>query len=241
MNVSLPAPYDPGHERTARIEARIVVLMAALGLASVAFSAWIMGVDPGGAPAPATALAAPSESVTGERTTLEEPLALLGRSPPALSALAAPAEDEGLAPAPSARPVKPIVKEKDFYAGYRAQLAQDAATLEDRARGILEGTGPDCEKVALLRALCDGASERAGELFAHALAVLPDEPGLGGESVPRTAIRCLRERARRDEKAREILRALAEGPQGERWSGVLLASAPEARSGDEESLAPVGE
>jgi hypothetical protein len=97
-------------------------------------------------------------------------------------------------------------KEREFFARFSA-LADDALAAE--VRPVLASDGPNAEKVALLRAVLERRLECTSDAFASAVGALPDASGAWGESVPRTALRLLRERAARDPLAREILERIA--------------------------------
>jgi hypothetical protein len=133
------------------------------------------------------------------------------------SATALRADDGALPARDAARPWT----EAEHRAHFAAVAAQGAGELEKTARAVLAGHGPDCEKVAVLRALCDAGSPRASEILAAAVVDLPDVSGPQGESVSRCALRFLAERAGRDAEAREALMRLA-------WSSRTLATGPRA-------------
>jgi hypothetical protein len=124
-------------------------------------------------------------------------------------------------------------REKDFYADFIA-LGKDSPTpLEAAAETVLAGNGPDCEKVALLRALHAAGSSRAYEFFVAAIVSLPDGTSSHGESVPRFAMQYLTERIARDAPAKSAVeRAVASAPpeatEVRRLGTVALARAASA-------------
>jgi hypothetical protein len=101
--------------------------------------------------------------------------------------------------------------EKEFYE--RFFRIQDIAQVALAAESILRGTGPDPEKVALLRCLHDRGAERSDALWLVALRELPDVSSPRGESVPSTVLLLLDRRAPTDPGARATLaRATFEAP-----------------------------
>jgi hypothetical protein len=98
------------------------------------------------------------------------------------------------------------VSDNEFYRAFRGRGVE---SLEHIARETLAGAGPDCERVALLRALYDLRSEESSRHFAWAIRNLPDTSSPRGESVPSFAVRFLGERAARDPRARTVLEQVA--------------------------------
>lgn len=96
-------------------------------------------------------------------------------------------------------------KERDYYQAFVGLGAQGTAAIESAARMALAGQGPDCEKVAALRALVDSNAPSAFDLHADAIASLPDVCRGQSDSVPRFALRGLVARAAREDRAREAL------------------------------------
>ena len=124
-------------------------------------------------------------------------------------------------------------REKEFYA--RFSQAADTALLTAEAERILRGTGPDPEKVALLRCLHDRGVERSDELHLLALRELPDVSSPRGESVPSTVLLLLDRRAPTEAGARATLsRAAFEAPAlAPRLRGRAAASFFRNASADE--------
>jgi len=88
------------------------------------------------------------------------------------------------------------VSERAYLEGFVAALRRSPSALDELGFRILDGPGPDNERVALLRAAWEEESPVARDLFLHALRTLPDEAADGRVSVPRFALRFLVERAR---------------------------------------------
>jgi hypothetical protein len=107
---------------------------------------------------------------------------------------------------PSSRSNAAPRKEREFFARFVA-LSDEALAAE--VKPVLASDGPNAEKVALLRALLERRLECTSDAFAIAVGALPDASGAWGESVPRTALRFLRESAARDPLACEILERIA--------------------------------
>lgn len=103
-------------------------------------------------------------------------------------------------------------KESEFYADFLAIAARDPGSFEAAARGALREAGPDCRKVAALRALCDTRSPAANDALAAAVLELPDLSAGDSESVAGFALRRLSLRATEDSGARRALEGLVFGP-----------------------------
>ncbi|MEO6711287.1 MAG: hypothetical protein ABI054_08685 [Planctomycetota bacterium] len=101
------------------------------------------------------------------------------------------------------------VSQAEYRARILAAAADDPGGLEHAAELVLASNGPDCEKVAALRVVCESKSARACGLLQSSVENLPDRSDAQGESVPRFALRCLAERAATDATARETLMVLA--------------------------------
>ncbi|HTF89545.1 MAG TPA: hypothetical protein VK843_14120 [Planctomycetota bacterium] len=99
--------------------------------------------------------------------------------------------------------------EAEYRARFLVAAADDLGGLEHAAEIVLASKGPDCEKVAALRVVCESKSARACSLLQSSVENLPDRSDSRGESVPRFALRCLAERATLDATARETLMVLA--------------------------------
>jgi hypothetical protein len=108
--------------------------------------------------------------------------------------------------------------EKKHHAYFLALGRRDPSALLDEAPAILQGTGPDCRKVALLRALHASAWPAAAEAFALVLSGLPDVSRPGALSVPAFALDFLGQRAQ-DATARAVLREAV-------WGERRVASEP---------------
>ena len=108
--------------------------------------------------------------------------------------------------------------EREFLEEFDASAAADPLGFRVRVREALFGEGPACEKVAALRALYAWEPETGRDLCVEAIARLPDASSPRGESVPRTALRLLGERAPREPAARSILERVL-------WSQDFLVSA----------------
>lgn len=127
------------------------------------------------------------------------------------------------------------VTEQQCYESFLGLARREPGALERLARPILEGTGPDCVRVALLRALHEAGSPDAAERFAWAIHSLADTSGPRGESVPSFAIRFLGQRAAGDACALRVLEQAALGERGRlapvlrRRAVALLAEAAPPR------------
>jgi hypothetical protein len=98
--------------------------------------------------------------------------------------------------------------ERSYYEAFLRELRGDPASCAARATEVLLGSGPDCEKVALLRAVYDTVSGERVALFSTAIATLPSESERGTESVPSFAVGFAAARAHGDPAARAILEAV---------------------------------
>jgi hypothetical protein len=107
---------------------------------------------------------------------------------------------------PGPKPITDPATEREFYEAFKRE---GVVSLELTARDFLWEPGPDCRRVALLRALYDLRSPQAGELFTWAIRNLPSSATRVGESVPSFAVRFLGEKAGRDPKARSALEDVA--------------------------------
>jgi len=113
--------------------------------------------------------------------------------------------------------------ERRYRTDFEALAHRDPAGFRARANAVLAGDGPANEKVALLRAAYTSGCADATSLFARAVATLPPEAGVAGESVPATALAWLRRRAVTEPAARAVLEEVV-------WSGTWRA-APAWRAG----------
>jgi hypothetical protein len=100
-------------------------------------------------------------------------------------------------------------KESEFHAVFLRIAASGTEALEQAVRSALAADGPDCQKVAALRALCDARCPTTEDLLVAAIEDLPDVSGPRSESVPRFALRLLVERASCDAGARRALERVA--------------------------------
>jgi hypothetical protein len=182
--------------------------LAGVALAATA-AAWLWPVGARTAPAPAPAAGvdveperASADGVEAVRIPLAAPVReeSASRTAPrreANDAAGAPLLDE-----------RERARESEHYARF---LALDAQGLEAQAARVLEGPGPDCEKVALLRALESSGSPRLHSWLEHALLRLPDVSGPAGDSVPGFALARLARSAAHDASARSALERVAFG------------------------------
>jgi hypothetical protein len=116
-------------------------------------------------------------------------------------------------------------KESEFYAAFLTIAARGPEALERAARTALAEDGPDCHKVAALRALRDAGCARTDDILVAVIEGLPDASGPRGESVPRFALRSLVERAACDEGARSALDRIAWGGRMPAGSALRAAAA----------------
>jgi hypothetical protein len=179
-----------------------IVYVAAAAVATVAIMALRLERAIGVAPASPESLirAVPTGLATPELESARIALSS-GESP-------APARSSSAIATSAAPDSRDKRKEKDFYTEFVALAAQTPDALERAAPGVLSGEGPDCEKVALLRALHDSGSPRTGAFFALAIASLPDASSAQGESVPRFALRFLSQRVSREPDAKRALESI---------------------------------
>jgi hypothetical protein len=178
-----------------------VLLMAGL-------AAWLWPVDV------RTSAAVPARSAVSPRESVALPLAVeatrspLERPLPARVTPRAEAHAPGLAVLPDERG---NAGEREHLARLLALAARDPSALEAEAARLLEGSGPDCEKVALLRALEAGDSPRRIAWLEHAVVALPDTSDSSGESVPSFALGRLLRAGAQDPAARAALERIAFG------------------------------
>lgn len=181
--------------------------MLAAVLLAVGLAAWLWPIDVHTSAAfPARPAASPRESVAqrlpaGEvtRSPLEAPV-------PAHGTPRADARAAGLAVRPDARA---LAGEREHLERFLALAASDPSALEAEAARVLDGAGPDCEKVALLRALEAGDSPRRLAWLEHAVLVLPDTSDSSGDSVPSYALNSLIRSGNADPAARAALERVA--------------------------------
>lgn len=128
-------------------------------------------------------------------------------------------------------------KEKEFYSAFLRLAKNFDGSLERETELSLKGKGPDCEKVAALRALYDGKSARAPELFLYAIQNLSDGSRRQQEAIPSFAVRFLSKKAACDPNARGVLEKLISMEREELPGGFRrLASVTLARHGSEVEL-----
>jgi hypothetical protein len=102
--------------------------------------------------------------------------------------------------------------ERAHREAFAARLRQPDVDVDALIETTLRGSGPDPEKVGLLRALLDIGSDRAlGALVTAAEEVEPRD-GPHGAGVPEFCVRTLVERAGRDAEARAALGRLVRSP-----------------------------
>jgi hypothetical protein len=99
--------------------------------------------------------------------------------------------------------------EKEFYRDFMEQQEIGSEPLEGAIYAVLGGPGPDCRKVAFLRALYDTKSSRREDAFAYAVESLPDAHKPEGVSIPAFAVRFLSGHAQEDAVARRVLERAA--------------------------------
>jgi hypothetical protein len=182
------------------LEAGCLLGVACLGRAAVPLASF----------APSASVGTPREAPRADAPAAE-PETLSSASPEDRDALASPdlsASDETEAPAPARTPRAPRT-ESEFLRDLLSRTGGDAAALEAATRSALAGDGPDCEKVAALKAVVQTRSPAADDLLASAVESLLDRSSPNGESVPRFALRLLAERAPREAGARVQLLRLA--------------------------------
>jgi len=197
-------------ERLARVELRALALLLALGLGSFLGTAWLLE---GRAPGEAAAPRAPA----GALAAAEDPERPMAAPEGARTAQGSPAAPE-LAPMPASRGADPLrdplarAGEREHYERFARMAAADPGSLEDQASRVLFGAGPDCAKVAFLRALADCGSTATGAWLETAVLRLPDQASAAAESVPAFALQRLAGRAAADPLARASLERIAFGP-----------------------------
>lgn len=120
---------------------------------------------------------------------------------------------------------------------YEHFLALPASELAKAAGPLLRGDGPDCAKVALLRALDDRDREAAMPWLAWVLRELPDQSKAASVSVPAFVVRFLSEAAPHDRSARDVLWDATWGAQRMAPSLRGRAASAFASSASEEELA----
>lgn len=188
--------------------------LAAVTLAAAA-AAWMWPAGLRSSIAPALAAGAEAEPAPAPAAAAEAvrtPLAAPVREESATrTASRREANDAARAPLLDARE---RARESEHYARFLALAAQGAQALEAQAASVLDGAGPDCEMVALLRALESSASPRLHAWLEHALLRLPDESGPAGDSVPGFALGRLASAAAHDASARSTLERVAFGAAG---------------------------
>jgi len=165
------------------------------------------------------ALRAPRSAEAAAPSALERPadpaaaagLVAAQREPlPAAPALAAPPDAARPAPADAARPLG-ARGEKQFLAEF-SELS--TAALEARAAEVLDGDGPQAQKVALLRALRAGGSAQSLAWHEHAVRTGADASGPQGVGLASTALGALMREAELDEAVCATLARLAfEAPE----------------------------
>jgi hypothetical protein len=116
-------------------------------------------------------------------------------------------------------------RESEFYAAFLETAARGPLALEQAARSAIAEDGPDCRKVAALRALRDSRCSAADEILVAAIADLPDASGPNKESVPRFALRTLVDRAPCDPGARRALEQVAWNNRKPTGSALRAAAA----------------
>lgn len=117
-------------------------------------------------------------------------------------------------------------KESEFYASFLELAASEPDAFERIARAALVEEGPDCRKVAALRALCDVRSAVADAALVAAVLDLKEVSSGNSESVPDFALRRLALRATVDAGAQRALEQIVFGPT--RPSSRLRATAAAA-------------
>lgn len=158
----------------------------------------------------ATASAAPASPVDARRSPLDAP------APLASDAGAAPVQVQAAELARARAPLQDSearMGEREHYDRFLALGARDRAALEGEAGRVLNGAGPDCEKVALLRALRASASPQWDAWLEHAVVSLPDDSGAAADSVSAYALEQLIGVADGDLRARAALERIAFGPR----------------------------
>ena len=199
------------------LEAGCLLGVACLGRAAVPLAAF----------APSAGVDLRCEEVSPAAAPAEAPESLSPAAPEDRAAIAYPesgAVDETEVPATVRAPRAPRT-ESEFLRELLTSTGGDARALEASARSALAGDGPDCEKVAALRAVAATRSPAVDDLLAFAVESLAEHSGPSGESVPRYALRLLAERAPREAGARAQLLRLAYGRHLEPGLRATAASA----------------
>ena len=206
MNQRSTARHD---ERTRRSPGRAVawlgvVVAGALLVAAIGFAASPTADDERPAteaPRAPAASADPAPALAGDAASpLPAP-----RAPTFGVAATAPAPGPSLEPPRS--PPRPGT-ERAFYED-DLRLAARPGALAGRARQLFEGPGGDIERVAVLRALWDGADPDAGAWFGRALRPPADAtPPMGRVSVAEFALVFLQDRAAREPAAMDLIAGL---------------------------------
>ena len=190
----------------------IATLGFAAGTGLVLLATRVLDPD---APAASTASSGDAAARTsGERAALPFALAGNSRSDTARSAVASEGRAWHDAGEPQAEsdltedldPRK--VSERALRSRFLARERAAPGTLVALAPGVFDGSGPEGEKNALLRALGDIDAPDCGRWLAH---VVLDAAGMGSETLRDGALRLLAVRAKRDELARVELEGLVFG------------------------------
>lgn len=132
-------------------------------------------------------------------------------------------------------------KESEFYAAFLEIAAREPDSFERAARNALGEAGPDCRKVAALRALCDTRSPTADDALVAAILELPDAASGDSESVPGFALRRLSMRATKDAGARRALERLVFGSSRPQARLRAAAAAALCAAADEVELGRIAE
>ena len=134
--------------------------------------------------------------------------------------------------------------EREFYQAFKGRETSQPGWLAAQARSVLDKKGPDCEKVAMLRALYDTGSPEATELLLLAVRTLPDRSTPQGESIPSFVVSLMSDHALGDARARDVLHQIAFDREGAPLAGRRRAAArfvqfatPEERGALEPELA----
>ena len=196
------------NERRARVELRVPAVLLALGFASFFGMAWLLEGAASGEPA------VPRAS-TQARHSVKDSDGALAAPQDAHAAQGSPELAQAHAPVPASGGVDPLrdplarAGEREHYQRFARMAAESSSALEARAPTVLFGAGPDCEKVAFLRALVDSGSAQSGAWLETAVLALPDEPSAAGESVPGFAMQRLAGHAALDPLTRSSLERIA--------------------------------
>jgi hypothetical protein len=194
------------HGRSPWPRATVLGAAATLGLALV----WQLAAS--GAPATDGAavmrLAAPADAspadaaLVGALPQIHDPSAIPIEAPVAVEA-------GGLANEVAVAARRPIPgTERAWREAFVARLREPGVEVDALVDATLHSTGPDAEKVGLLRALLDVRSDKALDALVTAAEEVEAHDGPNGVGVPEFSVRMLTERASRDEDARAALRRL---------------------------------